>query len=254
MLGELHLGRALLAGIVALALQIGVNFANDYSDGVRGTDAARSGPMRLTASGAVPPRTVKLLAFAFFGLAGVVGLLLLALSGTWFFLVPGILAVIAAWFYTGGKHPYGYMGLGELFVFLFFGLLATIGTTYTQALSAPASVWWTATSMGLISCALLMINNVRDIPTDRVAGKMTLAARLGDRPARALYVVELLAAVAAMIPAAGLWALLGLIGVASLSMRTLSGRTGRDLIPVLRDTGLFQVAMAILLVIVAALK
>lgn len=193
--------RALLALLVALLLQIGVNFSNDYSDGIRGTDDHRVGPPRLTASGAVRPRTVLLAALGCFALAGVAGLILVALSSTWWLILAGIAAVVAAWFYTGGRTPYGYMGIGlsELMVFVFFGLMATAGTTYTQLMPRqdswlPAWVWLLACGMGLLSVSLLMVNNIRDIPTDRQCGKTTLAVRLGDRVSRWVYATSILAA------------------------------------------------------------
>ena len=186
-LGALSVPRTLLAAGVALALQIGCNLANDYSDGVRGTDDDRTGPPRLTASGRVAPRTVKLSAFGCFGVGGLLGLVLLSLSGQWWMLVPGVAAVAAAWFYTGGSHPYGYAGLGEVFVFIFFGLMATVGTLYVQGGLVPGWVWVSACGIGLIACSLLMVNNLRDIGTDPAAGKRTLAVRLGAGRARTAF-------------------------------------------------------------------
>src|SRR5699024_10355730 len=175
-----HLGKALLALLVALTLQIGVNYSNDYSDGIRGTDDERVGPFRITGSGASTPKTVRNMAFTFFGIAALAGLALVVWSQHWWLLVVGIAAIIAAWFYTGGKKPYGYMGLGEVFVFVFFGLVAVLGTTFTQADEVSGLAWAGAVGTGLVSTSLLMANNVRDIPTDRESGKMTLAVRLGD--------------------------------------------------------------------------
>lgn len=246
-LGSWSAPRALLALGVALALQVGVNFANDYSDGVRGTDDNRSGPPRLTGGGLVAPRVVLAAAWGCFALAGVLGLLLVALSGTWVLLLAGVAAVLAAWFYTGGAHPYGYMGIGasELMVFVFFGLLATVGTTWTQAGSAPWWVWCLASGMGLLSVDLLMANNLRDIPTDREAGKRTVAVRLGERGSRVAYVlvltVAVLLAVAAMPtgPARVGVAVACLLGAAVPARPVVGGATGRALIPALRDTGLF---------------
>ena len=173
-----------LALIVALALQIGSNFANDYSDGVRGTDDVRVGPTRLTASGLVPPQRVKRAALLSFATAGVAGLALTLVAQAWWFIPVGVLAVLAAWFYTGGSHPYGYYALGEVFVFIFFGLVATVGTGYAIAGTMTLSMWAAAVGVGLFACAVLMVNNVRDIPTDTQAGKTTLAVVLGDRGAR----------------------------------------------------------------------
>jgi len=251
-LGAASIPRALLAAGVALALQVGVNLANDYSDGVRGTDAVRTGPPRLTGGGVVAPRTVKRAAFLSFGVAAVLGLALVVISGTWWLLAAGALAVVAAWYYTGGSRPYGYMGLGELFVFVFFGLMATLGTTWTQALAVDGATWLGAAGVGLIACALLMVNNIRDIPTDSQVGKHTLAVRLGDRDARrafaALVFVPLLLGVAAAAwhPWATLVVLLVPAGLL-LARPVLRGRTGRELIPVLRNTGFYEIAYAAVL-------
>ncbi|WP_175955301.1 1,4-dihydroxy-2-naphthoate polyprenyltransferase [Schaalia sp. Marseille-Q2122] len=244
--------RAALALLVALLLQVGVNFSNDYSDGIRGTDDHRVGPPRLTASGAVSPRVVLAAALACFALAGVAGLALVALSGTWWLILAGVGAVIAAWFYTGGRTPYGYMGVGlsELMVFVFFGLMATAGTTYTQVMPSdeaalPAWVWLLACGMGLLSVALLMVNNIRDIPTDRECGKTTLAVRLGDRASRWVYVACILAdfllLVFALIPPSGVWA--ALAGVTALSSVSLVRGIFRaqergHFLALLRNTGL----------------
>ncbi|GAB3118674.1 1,4-dihydroxy-2-naphthoate polyprenyltransferase [Glaciibacter psychrotolerans] len=190
--GIFHPVRAVLALLVALFLQIAVNYANDYSDGIRGTDAFRVGPARLTGSGAAKPATVLKVALVFFGLAAVAGLTLVILSQHWWLLAVGAVAILAAWFYTGGKKPYGYSGLGELFVFVFFGLVATLGTTYVQVGTINTESWLGAVGIGLISCAVLMVNNIRDIATDAAAGKRTLAVRLGNRAARVAYCVFLL--------------------------------------------------------------
>ena len=188
-LGAVHPARSVLALLVALLLQVGVNYSNDYSDGIRGTDDQRSGPQRLTGSGLARPRTVLKAALGCFAAAGVLGLILVAISGTWPLIAAGIAAVAAAWFYTGGKHPYGYMGIGlsELFVFVFFGLMATVGTTWTHIPSAPWWLWLMASCLGLMSVAMLMVNNIRDIPTDIATGKKTVAVRLGQRASRILF-------------------------------------------------------------------
>lgn len=246
-LGSWSAPRALLALGVALALQIGVNFANDYSDGVRGTDDNRSGPPRLTGGGLVAPKVVLAAAWGCFALAGVLGLVLVVVSGSWLLLVAGVAAVLAAWFYTGGSHPYGYMGIGlsELMVFVFFGLLATVGTTWTQAASAPWWVWCLASGMGLLSVNLLMANNLRDIPTDLVSGKKTVAVRLGEHGSRVSYVMVLAAAVLLAIVAMPMGvtrvgvALACALGAVVPARPVVSGATGRALIPALRDTGLF---------------
>lgn len=249
-LGAGDLVRAALAAGVALALQIGVNFANDYSDGVRGTDDVRTGPPRLTGGGKAAPRTVKLAAFGMFGLAGVLGLILIALSGTWWLLAVGAATVVAAWYYTGGSHPYGYMGLGEVFVFVFFGLVATLGTTYTQALRVDGPTSLGAVAMGLISCALLMINNIRDIPTDSQVGKKTLAVRLGQTPARWVFAGMVgLPIVLGLVAAFWYpWALLVLVLVPYvlwIVRPVLGGLQGLGLIPVLKHTGLYEVAYSV---------
>lgn len=258
-LGAFSLPHTALAALVALALQIGSNLANDYSDGIRGTDDDRTGPPRLTASGLVEPSRVKYAAFACFGIAALAGLVLVILSGQWWLLGVGLAAVAAAWFYTGGEHPYGYAGLGELFVFLFFGLVATCGTVYIQAGHVPGWVWLAATGIGLIACSLLMVNNLRDIDTDPAHGKRTLAVRLGEGPARFVFGFMV------MLPwpiggAALLWAvphvhpgLLAALGVALFSagwwvlMPIIRDARGRALIPVLRNAGLYELLYAVLL-------
>ncbi|MCU1410680.1 MAG: 1,4-dihydroxy-2-naphthoate polyprenyltransferase [Rhodoglobus sp.] len=188
-----HWLRALLCLAVALALQIGVNFANDYSDGVRGTDKYRVGPKRLTASGAVKPRTVLIVALVFFGLAAIAGAVIVWRTGQWWLLAVGAVAIVAAWFYTGGKRPYGYAGLGELFVFVFFGLVATAGTEFALAGTVTVEGWLSGVAIGLIACAVLMVNNIRDREQDKLAGKRTLAVILGDRPSRIVFGVLVLA-------------------------------------------------------------
>lgn len=250
-LGGFHLGRALLALVVSLALQIGVNYANDYSDGIRGTDDVRVGPLRLTGSGAAPAAHVKRAAFACFGVAILAGLALVVWSGAWWLIVVGILAVAAAWFYTGGKKPYGYLGLGEVFVFIFFGLVAVLGTTYTQALTVSGEAWVGAIGCGLISTALLMANNVRDIPTDREVGKHTLAVRLGDTAARWSYLV--MVAVAVLLPLLFVgehpWlALVLLAGALAVkpALTMLRSTERRDLIPVLKLTGILGLVYSVL--------
>lgn len=255
-LGAASFPRFLLAAIVALALQIGSNFSNDYSDGIRGTDDVRTGPPRLTGGGKAKPKTVKMVAFACYGVGAIAGLALVALSGAWWLLGVGVFAIAAAWLYTGGKHPYGYMGLGEVFVFIFFGLVACAGTTYTQAGTVPWQGWLVAASLGFIACAVLMANNIRDIPTDEQAGKMTLAVRLGNRRARIAYVLLCLlpiVAAAVFIPTISWWILLYLPALALTvvnGMRVLGSAKkkpaqGLELIPVLRDTGFVGLLYAV---------
>lgn len=247
-----HLGRAVLALGVALALQVGVNYANDYSDGVRGTDTERVGPMRLTASAAARPGQVKAAAFAAFGVAGLLGLALVALSGQWWLLAVGALCVLAAWYYTGGRRPYGYLGLGEVGVFVFFGLVAVLGTTYTQAGRTTWPSWVGAVAVGLIACALLMVNNLRDVPTDALVGKRTLAVRIGERRARIAYaVMVVLPILLGMVCAfASPWALLVMLlalPAGLLAFTVLVGARGIALVPVLAGTGMYELAFGVLL-------
>ncbi|MBT9256494.1 1,4-dihydroxy-2-naphthoate polyprenyltransferase [Phycicoccus sp. MAQZ13P-2] len=256
--GEADAGLALLALLVALALQVGVNYANDYSDGIRGTDEVRSGPVRLVGQRLADPRNVKVAAFLSFGAAGVVGLALVALSQAWLMLPLGALAVLAAWRYTGGDNPYGYRGLGEVYVFVFFGLMATLGTEYTQA---GAVSWFGlagAVGVGAIASGILVANNLRDIPTDVEHGKRTLAVRLGDARTRMFYVGLVgVSVLALLVMALGQpWALLGLLAlvVGWRGVRVVrAGTTGPGLIPVLAATGLYEVAYAVLVLAGVAL-
>ncbi|MDT3767074.1 1,4-dihydroxy-2-naphthoate polyprenyltransferase [Gleimia hominis] len=253
-LGGFSFWRSALALLVGLLLQVGVNFANDYSDGVRGTDEHRAGPPRLTAGGGASPRTVLTIALSCFGLAGLLGLVLLWISGQWVLLIPGVAAVVAAWFYTGGRHPYGYMGVGlsELFVFLFFGLFATVGTTWVQVPSAPARLWVGATGVGLLSIALLFINNIRDIPTDKLSGKRTLPVRLGDSRSRlAYYGLVIVGVCAGTVAAPGflgsLCTLVVLAALAVIAARPVwQGASGRDLLHPLKMTGILTLAYGLL--------
>ena len=243
---------ALLCLVVALALQVGVNYANDYSDGIRGTDDDRVGPVRLVASGLASAKAVKTAAFVSFGIGALAGLGVVALSGQWWLLAVGALCLLAAWFYTGGSKPYGYLGLGELMVFVFFGLVATVGTTYVIAGQAPLHAWIAGTSVGALASAILVANNLRDIPTDTISGKRTLAVRLGDRRTRLLYAVLVASAflaalgIALSTPWAAVTLLASPLGVLEIR-RVLRGATGRDLIPVLAGTGKLQLAYAALL-------
>lgn len=248
------LPRALLALTVALCLQIGVNYANDYSDGIRGTDDDRVGPFRLTGSRAAAPRAVKRAAVGSLALGGLFGLILIAAAGMWWALVIGAAAIAAAWFYTGGKRPYGYLGLGELFVFVFFGLVAVNGTAYAIAQRPGIVPLLVSIAIGLLAVAIMLTNNLRDIPTDRLAGKRTLAVRLGDRGTRILFAVCLLAPFALLIPViAHHWpaaiALLALPAALRPVRTVLGGATGRGLIPVLGATGKLELLYAVLLMV-----
>jgi 1,4-dihydroxy-2-naphthoate octaprenyltransferase len=253
---------ALGALVVSLAIQVGTNYANDYSDGIRGTDEHRVGPVRLVASRLASPAAVKRGALLSFGVAAVVGLAL-ASATSWWILLVGAACLAAGWFYTGGPRPYGYVGLGELFVFVFFGLVATVGTFYVQTLRLDEPVvWWAAAAVGLLATALLLANNLRDIDTDRGTGKHTLAVRVGRRRAGWCYLGCVL------LPFAGVlvWALLSVAGavhaarpaVALLPLLALpltvapirlvsSDASGRGLLPVLAATGRLQLVFGILL-------
>lgn len=248
--GAVAPGSALLALLVAVALVIGVNFANDYSDGIRGTDDERVGPQRLVGSRAAEPATVKTAAFACFGIAAVAGLVLTAISGQWWLLLVGALCIVGAWYYTGGSRPYGYAGLGEVAVFVFFGPVAVLGTMVTQAGRVDAAAVGAAVGAGLLTCAVLVANNLRDIPGDRVVGKRTLAVRLGDRGTRMLYLalvlVPFVVAVGAAFDRPGvLLALLALPAAVRPVRIVLGGAQGPALIPVLKDTGLLLLAWGV---------
>jgi 1,4-dihydroxy-2-naphthoate octaprenyltransferase len=242
--------KAALALVVSLALQVGVNYANDYSDGIRGTDADRVGPLRLVGSGVASPGSVRNAAFAAFGVAAVVGLVIAATTA-WWLVAVGAVCVVAAWFYTGGSRPYGYSGLGEVMVFVFFGLVAVVGTTYVQTMEWPLAAVYAAIGIGALACAILVANNLRDIPTDTVAGKRTLAVVLGDARTRGLYALLIGAALVALVGVAldtTLWALLGLVFLlpALRGVRVvLGGTTGRGLVPVLQLTGVAELLYAV---------
>ncbi|MCQ3999436.1 1,4-dihydroxy-2-naphthoate polyprenyltransferase [Aeromicrobium sp. 636] len=242
--------KALLALGVSLALQIGVNYANDYSDGIKGTDENRVGPLRLVGSGLVAPEKVKAAAFGFLGLGGLLGLVLAATSG-WWLIAVGVLAILAAWGYTGGKNPYGYRALGEVSVFVFFGLVAVLGTTYVQLGHVNAVSVAGAIGVGALACAILVANNLRDIPTDTETGKRTLAVLLGDQRTRWFYIALVMVAfviVVAWCATVTPWALLAWIGMpaagrAAAMVRT--GAAGPALIPVLKDTGMGELLYAV---------
>ena len=245
--------KALLALVVALALQVGVNYANDYSDGVRGTDAVRVGPFRLVGSGAASPQSVKAAALLSF-LVGAAAGFVLAATTAWWLLVVGAAAIAAAWTYTGGPVPYGYRALGEVFVFLFFGVVAVLGTTYVQAETVTWAAVAGAVAAGSLACAILVANNLRDIPTDRTTGKRTLAVVIGDAASRRLYIALLALAYLACVAAAlvhplALLALLSLPLALPPARQVAGGASGRDLIPVLAATGRLQLGYAVLLAV-----
>jgi len=242
--------KALLALLVAVALIIGVNYANDYSDGIRGTDDERAGPLRLVGSRVASPRAVLIAAVTSLLLGAIAGLALAISTNPWLIAV-GAVCIAGAWLYTGGSKPYGYLGFGEIAVFVFFGLVAVLGTQYTQALRVDWVGLVAAVTMGCLSSAVLVANNLRDIPTDTTSGKITLAVRLGDKRTRRLYVALLIipAMLTAVLACATPWALAGLVA-APLAVRAsrpvTSGRGGPQLIPVLRDTGLTMLVWSVL--------
>ncbi|MDR1078711.1 MAG: 1,4-dihydroxy-2-naphthoate polyprenyltransferase [Propionibacteriaceae bacterium] len=267
--GSFSWWKALLCLAVAVSIQIGCNYANDYSDGIRGSDAERVGPFRLVGSGSVPPDRVKMMAWAWFAVACLAGLALVAACGHWWLLGLGAACVAAAWFYTGGKRPYGYAGWGEFFVFVFFGLVASIGTAYVQDAWVAQPPAWTdpdawlamraafsgaalasAVAMGCLATAILVTNNLRDIKGDARVGKRTLATRMGDRATRWFDIALVVTAGLAVVIAAALstwWVLVGLAGLIPLirpSGRVLAQASGRDLISVLRLTGVSEFVVA----------
>ena len=242
---------AIFALIVSLALQVAVNYANDYSDGVRGTDDKRVGPLRLVGSGAKTASAVKRAAFLSFSVAAIFGLILAVLTSLWL-LVVGALCILAGWFYTGGKKPYGYLGLGEVFVFVFFGLVATTGTTFVIIEKLTATSFIASIVVGALACALLAVNNLRDIDGDTLAGKRTLAVRLGDKKARSFFISLFVLALLAILVLALSYplALIGLVGLGSAVTsikRVRSGAVGGELISVLSMTGRTQILTAITL-------
>ena len=240
-LDSFDLGLSLLALVVALALQIAVNYANDYSDGIRGTDKQRVGPLRLTGSGSKKPESVKNAAFVFFGIAALAGLAIVLITGYWFLVGVGLAAIIAAWFYTGGKNPYGYAGLGELAVFVFFGLVATVGTNFIQTgLVDPLAVL-VGGAYGLYASAVLMVNNIRDIETDKVSGKITLAVRMGKKTATRVFVLMLwlpvlLNLLLIFVYPATLLGMLNLLLVLPATLVAIDGRSSKELITALKLT------------------
>jgi 1,4-dihydroxy-2-naphthoate octaprenyltransferase len=249
----------LLALVVAVALQVGVNFANDYSDGIKGTDAARVGPVRLVGQGLAAASHVRAAAFASFAVGAVAGLALVAATAQWWLLIVGAASIAAAWLYTGGPRPYGYAGLGEVFVFVFFGIVPVIGTAYVQTLRITAPDVVASVGVGLLACAILVTNNLRDIPGDTVAGKVTLAVRLGDARTRRLYATIVVIALVVPIGVAALtspWvAVASVTGVLALSpLRiVLAGARGPALIPALKQTGVLLLVYGLVLGLALAL-
>lgn len=259
---SVDLPRALLALIVAVALQVGANYANDYSDGIRGTDTARVGPVRLVGQGLASASQVRAAAFASFAAAAVVGLILVLLTAQWWLLLVGAASIAAGWWYTGGARPYGYRGLGEVFVFTFFGIVPVVGTAYVQMLTWSVIALIASLGVGALACAILVANNLRDIPTDFEHDKITLAVRLGAARTRMLFVGLLAVAyVVVFVLATGWgpgitgawWTLLSLPLAVRAGFVVLDGVTGRDLIPVLSLTGILSGVYGVLLGIGLAL-
>jgi 1,4-dihydroxy-2-naphthoate polyprenyltransferase len=248
--------RAVLALKVAVWLQIGVNFANDYSDGIKGTDDDRVGPIRLVASGIATSKSVKRAAFISFAIACIAGAWLALLTSP-LLIVIGAISIAAAWGYTGGKNPYGYKGLGDISVFIFFGVIATVGTFYVQTETITGLSFIVSIPMGALSCAILAVNNLRDRPKDQLAGKLTVAVRVGDINARYMYVsllvVAHIAAIATLIPTSLLTLLLLPMSI-SISRQVLSGVSGKDLIPVLGRTGKLQLLFSIVFALALAIQ
>jgi 1,4-dihydroxy-2-naphthoate octaprenyltransferase len=241
----------LLALAVSLFLQIGVNYANDYSDGIRGTDEFRVGPLRLTGSKSVRPQAVKFAAFLFFALAAFSGLAIVLITQQWWFIAVGIAAIVAAWFYTGGKSPYGYSGLGEIAVFIFFGLVATYGTAYIQIQGFDLNALLGSIAAGFFASAVLMVNNIRDIDTDVKASKRTLAVKLGKKKAKALYYVMLWAPMAILLPypliyPATFFAFAVLLLVVPATIIVAKAESPRDLILALKLTSFASLGYALL--------
>jgi len=251
-IGPASWGLALLALVVALCLQIASNYANDYSDGVRGTDAVRVGPTRLVGQGLAAPESVKIAAYLAFFFAGLFGFALIALTETWLLLLVGAAAMVGAWRYTGGERPYGYRGFGEVSVFVFFGLVATLGTLYTQTKTLSWPGLFGAVGVGALAMALLVVNNLRDIPTDAASGKLTLAVRLGDQRTRLLWYALVVVALLMVVMCAR-WHLTALVGLLSAALAwspakvIRGGATGPALVEGLAGTGRFQLAYGLLL-------
>ena len=247
-------GNSVLCLVVALALQVGTNYANDYSDGIRGTDEVRVGPFRLTASKLVPANSVRNAAFATFFFAGVAGLFL-ASRTSWWLVAIGATAICAGWFYTGGPRPYGYYGFGELFVFIYFGIVATVGTTFVQHLTFPSRSWWLGVATGFMACALLEANNLRDVEGDRSSGKKTLAARMNRARAPWLFAVCILGVLVGIAGSGhtvvGIVAILLYIPALRLAF---SKKNGRELLPMLKYSARTQLQLGALLAVVLVFR
>ncbi len=257
--GDVVWWRGVAALVVSLAVQVGTNFANDYSDGIRGTDDVRVGPVRLVASGLKPATSVRRAAILSFAVAAVAGLAL-AWAVTWWLIPVGAACFAAGWLYTGGPRPYGYAGLGEVFVFVFFGLVATVGSAFVHVEGITLLAIGASVPVGALSTALLVINNLRDIPTDTASGKRTLAVRLGDQDTRGLYLALLIAVpvgaavLLAVVRPFALLAVLGIVLSAPAAQSVRRGARGRDLIPVLVRTGQVQLAYGLLLAAALAVR
>lgn len=256
--GAFNLGLTLLALVVALFLQIGVNFANDYSDGIRGTDTKRVGPLRLTGSGSAKPQLVKNAAFGFFGLAALAGLAIVLITGFWWLVAVGIACIVAAWFYTGGKKPYGYSGFGEIAVFVFFGLVATVGTTFIQSRSLDQTSLILGSALGLFASAVLMVNNIRDRELDQHVGKRTLAVKIGARWSKVLFLamlwlpMVLLSIVTLVYPSLALvWFVVLLSGPATLIF--VMAKTAKELVLVLKLTSFIALGFGLLALLALSL-
>ena len=234
------------AALVSLSLQIATNYANDYSDGVKGSDETRVGPFRLTASGLVSASSVKSMAVAWFGVAALLGSII-ALSTSWWLLVIGASAIAAGWLYTGGPHPYGYLGLGELFVMIYFGFVATVGTAYIQHENIPSRAWWLGLAAGSMACTLLEANNLRDADQDRIVGKRTLAARLGRERGSWLYVACVVGVGLGAGFAVARGTILAALYLIPLRSYVFTPRRGRDLLGLLQQSALLQLAIGALL-------
>lgn len=248
---QLNLVLAGLALAVALLLQIGVNYANDYSDGIRGTDDNRVGPLRLTGSGSTRPQAVKFAAFAFFALAGLAGLIIVLITQLWWLLLVGMVCVIAAWYYTGGKHPYGYAGLGEVSVFVFFGLVATVGTSFIQQGYVDLLAVVLSVAAGCFASAVLMVNNLRDLDNDKKVGKRTLAVKVGAKWAKAFFFILLWLPIVILMPVSFFYGgpMLGfgaLLLIVPITLIVEMAKTARELILALKLTSMAGLAFAVL--------